>query len=98
MRGPDEAGFGGLADIAARLSVDGVIERDLESGKLGDVFVGDCVHSSPSIQLSRAKGRSVDTATTLGVRQMALRSMKRNALTSASRRLRLSAAGYFFSA
>jgi hypothetical protein len=54
--------------------------------------------ASPSIQVSKAKRRSGDTATTWGVRPMPLRSMKRSALTSASSRLRLSAAGYFFSA
>jgi hypothetical protein len=93
-----QAGLGGLADRAAGVGIDALIERDLEGGELGDVAVGDGVHRlavDPGQQREAPLGRHRHH---LGVRPMPLRSMKRSALTSASSRLRLSAAGYFFSA
>ncbi len=63
--------------IALRASASWLIERGLESGKLADVAVGDVLTRlavDPGQQ--RKARRSGDTATTLGVQPMPLRSKK----------------------
>jgi len=93
-----ETGFGGLADLRPGPGIDRGVQGDLEGREIANVGIGDGVHRiavDPGEQGVTKFGRYRDNSRR-AIDAVAFEEAQ--GATSASSRLRLSVAGYFFSA